>query len=159
MTLSVLKTMFQVFCLMVGCFRWRVNLVAVTPTWPEAKVFDVLFFLNLFVFSRILWGYLPRRRIWWEEKRPTYMWRRHREARSPRAHLPPLLSKWREGGACGGLFPDWAWSDAKEQSWSWKRAEHTGIDRAWSEERSQAVSNHSQLHLQIWKTSGLILLF
>lgn len=66
------------------------------------------------------------------------MWRRYREARSRRVTLTALLSKWREGGACGGLFPDWAWSDAASQGAeleleleaSWTHRDRSCLERA-----------------------------
>lgn len=118
----------------------RVNLASVTPTWPEAKVFDVFFFKPVCFLKN------PRR-LPTQEKDIPGAEEAHIYVQTVPGSEEPIRDTYRPAvevqrrRALWWLIPrlslEWC-RTAKEQIWSWNRAKHTGICARREERRHTA---------------------
>lgn len=143
------------------CFVWRlvvsggrVNLVAVTPTWPEAKVFDVFFFFKPVCFLK------NPRRLPTQEKNMMGGGEAHiyvktvsgSEESMRDTYRPPVEVERRRG--LWWLIPrlslEW-WSEPRSRAGAGSKLNTQGSIVPGARREAKLLLNHSKLHLQIWK--------
>lgn len=158
---NVLKTTFQMFCLMVGCFRWEGRSGCFFSNLARSKSLWCIFFFKPICFLKNPRRLPTQEKNMMGEEAHIYVKTVSGSEESTRdTHRPAVEVERRRG--LWWLIPrlslEWG-SEPSSRAGAGSELNIQGSIVPGVRREAKLLLNHAKLHLQVWKTSGLILLF